>query len=290
MLFKGGVISSLNDPALSGYNFIGWTWNGQSTPVRSPSNITVSEDMVFTAHWQACTHNELYEITQYTPIIDGKLDSEYEDSRKVTLRDNGSQYAHGDIYFLWDSEALYFHITIYDSTPQYDNMLFEEPESLDIFLSLYNYDPSAEYIEARRADDIGDAQFRIMRTKDISDCTTVVDCGLKYKDGSHGGFGKWVYENTDLANPQKGSNYIVHYNDDEKLVVEGFIKWSPELKEVIGGGLVIGIGLQYNDDINDDDRRDRKIYNDNAGDNSMSMSGNRATCGTFVLDNGIIFD
>ena len=72
------------------------------------------------------------------------------------------------------------------------------------------------------------------------------------------------------------------------MVVEGFIKWSPELKETIKAGNIVGIGLSYNDDIDNDGICDAKIYNDNAGSDDMSMEENRATCGKFVL--GEIYD
>ena len=282
------ILGVTNIPTHGDRVFAGWTWEGQETPVYCPVIREISEPITLCANWTFGTgeHAEIYEIYKYTPTVDGLLDVQYRYSREVTLRDHGSEYATGNIFFLWDDDALYFYIIVKDPTPQSDyNGGAEEYQCIDIMMSIANFDPTAENIPGKLADDIGDAQFRIFNDNVISDCMTVVDNGIKYADGSHGGFGKWVYENTNMSDPASGSNYMVHSYDDGGFVAEGFIKWSPELKEsVIKDGLIIGIGLQYNDDIDDDGQRDRKIYSSNAGPDNMSMAGNRATCGKFVLE------
>ena len=241
-------------------------------------------------------HGELYEIEKFTPVIDGELDAEYQYSRVVNLRDNGDDYAKGEIYYLWDDDALYFHVTIHDSTPtDGENGIDHESDCIELLFSLYNYNTNTDTITAKQASDIGDSQFRVFRTKDLSDCETIVDNGIKYQDGSHGGFGKWVYDNTDWDNPINGSNYIIHSNDAEGYTFEGFVKWSPDLKgeteaypeATIKTGAIVGLGIQVNDDINNDSKRDLKCYAENSAPNEWSMSSNRATCGMFQLvDNG----
>ena len=283
-------IECIYSPTLEGKAFLGWTWDGQEEPIKDPSFTEITEPITLTAVWSfgEGTHAELYEIAKWTPVIDGKFDLEYFSSRVVNLRDYGDEYATGKMYLLWDENALYFYVEIHDVTPQSEYNTEAEDESLDIMLSIAHFDPASDNIPAKRADDIGDAQFKIMRTKDVSGCETLVDNGIKYKDGSHGGFGRWVYENTNQDDPRLGSNYMVHSNDDAGFTAEGFIKWSPELKEsVIKEGLIIGVGLQYNDDTDDNGTRDMKCYSENAGPNSMSMSGNRATCGKFILVDSI---
>lgn len=277
------------DATQEGKAFFGWTWEGQTTPVKNPSVSDITEPITLTANWGfgEGKHAEIYGIAKYTPLIDGMLDMQYEYSRKVSLRDYGPEYATGTAYFLWDDEALYFYITVSDPTPQGGSAIEVEYQSLDMMLSLARFDPTSDNIPAKLAEDIGDAQFRIYTNNWLSDCKTVVDSEIKYSDGSHGGFGKWVYDNTDWEHPKNGSSYMVHTFDDYGFTAEGFIKWSPELKEIMKEGYVIGIGLQYNDDINDDGKRDKRCYSENAGPDSMSMPGNRATCGKFVLEGSI---
>jgi hypothetical protein len=235
-------------------------------------------------------HGELYPIEKFTPVVDGELDAEYHYSRVVNLRDNGDEYAKGEIYYLWDDDALYFYVDIHDVTPtDGENGIDHESDCIEMLFSLYNYDTTTDTIKSKQPTDIGDSQFRVFRTKDLSDCETIVDNGIKYQDGSHGGFGKWVYDNTNWDNPIEGSNYIIHSNDDEGYYFEGFVKWSPELKEqTIKDGVIVGLGIQVNDDINGDSKRDLKCYAENSAPNEWSMSGNRATCGMFQLvDNGV---
>ena len=249
-------------------------------------------------------HGELYPIEKFTPVVDGELDAEYLYSRVVNLRDNGSDFATGEIYYLWDDNALYFYVDIHDVTPtDGENGIDHESDCIEMLFSLFQYDTTVDNIKAKQATDPGDAQFRVFRTKDLSECTTIVDNGIKYQDGSHGGFGKWVYDNTDWDNPINGSNYIIHSNDAEGYSFEGFVKWSPELKEgftvgegdaavtyeaTIKAGAIVGLGIQVNDDINNDSKRDLKCYAENSAPNEWSMSGNRATCGMFQLvDNGV---
>ena len=231
------------------------------------------------------THGELYPIEYYTPIIDGELDAAYKYSRVVHLRDNGDKYARGTIYFLWDDSALYFHVTILDSAMHMPDLAGNHGETIDMMFSLADFDTSATQIVPKRADDFGDAQFRVFSNKVISRCTTLVDNGINYSLGDYGGFGKWVWENTNMDDPESGSNYIVHNVTENGFTFEGFVKWSPELLESdsINNGSIIGIGIQYDDDINDDGQRDLKCYNENAAPNNWSMSGNRATCGKFIL-------
>jgi hypothetical protein len=97
-----------------------------------------------------------------------------------------------------------------------------------------------------------------------------------------------VFENTDTSDPQSGSNYVVYVpNGEDGFVVEGFIKWSDEIKaSVIRDELIIGIGVQYADDIDADGQIDKMCRLDNAGPYDMSMTDNRASCGKFRLEDG----
>lgn len=284
-----GATLELSKPSKTAYDFVGWTWKGQDVPQKEVS-MTVTGDISFTAHWVADSseidplYYEIYEIEKYTPKIDGELDAQYAYSRVVNLRNNGPSFAKGQIYYLWDDEAIYFYVEIHDTTPTDPHGIDQDSDCIDMLFSLYDFDVNADFIEAKRADDIGDAQFRVFRTKAISPCTTVVDNGILYPDGSHGGFGKWVFENTDFEDPQKGSNYILHWTDDGVgYGFEGFIKWSPALLEVIEEGLIIGLGVQVNDDNNNDGDREMKCYNENAGPNNWSMTSDRSTCGKFRM-------
>lgn len=236
-------------------------------------------------------HAEIYPIEKYTPVIDGELDPQYAYSRVVNLRDNGPEFATGQIYFLWDDTRLYFYVDIKDSTPSDpDKGIDHETDCIELNVSLYNFDITADNIKAKQASDIGDSQFRVFRTKQISACTTVVDNGIQYHDGSHGGFGQWTFENTNYSNPAGSSNWIIHWTDDEVgYGFEGFVQWSPALltdaEHPIVEDVIIGIGIQVNDDNNGDNKREMKCYNENAAPNDWSMSGNRATCGKFQLVN-----
>jgi hypothetical protein len=240
---------------------------------------------------------KIYKIAKFTPKIDGELDPEYLYSDVVNLRDNGPEFATGKIYYLWDDTAMYFHVTINDTTPSNPDLgIDHECDSIELLFSLYNFDINATNIKAKQPTDIGDSQFRVFRDKVISQCTTIVDNGITYADGSHGGFGKWVFDNTNWDDPAKGSNYIIHWSANDKgYGFEGFVKFSPELlndkDHPIKTDVIVGLGIQVNDDNNGDNKREMKCYNENAGANSMSMSGNRATCGKFQLvDVGISQD
>ena len=234
---------------------------------------------------------KIYNIAKATPKIDGDLDPEYAYSDVVNLRDNGPEFATGKIYYLWDDTAIYFHVTINDTTPSNPELgIDHECDSIELLFSLYNFDITATNIKSKQANDIGDAQFRVFRDKVLSQCTTIVDNGITYGDGSHGGFGKWVWDNTKMDAPETGSNYIIHWSENSKgYGFEGFVKFSPALltdkDHPIKEGVIVGLGIQVNDDNNGDNKRDMKCYNENAGANSMSMSGNRATCGKFKLVN-----
>ena len=238
-------------------------------------------------------HAEIYPIEKFTPVIDGVRDAEYQYSREVVLRDNGPEFAKGSIYYLWDDDALYFYVDIKDSTlPDGDTAINHESDCIEMLFSVHDYNPFLETITSKQAADIGDSQFRVMRTTDLSDCKNLVDTDVKYADGSHGGFGKWVYDNTnweDLDDRESNASFIIHTNTDEGYFFEGYVRWSPELKEAgdIQKNSIIGLGIQVNDDINGDSVRDKKCYADNSGPNEMSMSQNRATCGVFrLVDNG----
>ena len=240
-------------------------------------------------------HAEIYPIEKYTPVIDGELDPQYQYSRVVNLRDNGPDFATGKIYYLWDDTRLYFFVEINDTTPSNPDLgVSHESDCIEMLFSVYNFDITADNIKAKQPGDIGDSQFRVFRDKRISACESITDNGITYLDGSHGGFGKWVfdvdYENTN--DPRYGASYIIHWSDNAiGYGFEGFVKWSPELlydeAHPIEKDLIIGLGIQVNDDNNGDNVRDKKCYSENAGPNDWSMSGNRATCGKFQLvDNG----
>jgi len=238
-------------------------------------------------------HAEIYNIEKYTPIIDGVLDPEYKYSREVKLRDNGPDFASGSIYFLWDDTRIYFYVDIKDSTPSDpEKGIDHETDCIEMNFSAYNFDITADNIKAKQPTDIGDSQFRVFRDKTISACETMIDNGITYFDGSHGGFGKWVYDNNNETDPRYGSSYIIHWTDNSiGYGFEGFIKWSPDLlfdeQHPIVKDVIIGIGIQVNDDNDGDNEREMKCYNENAAPNDWSMSGNRATCGKFKLvDNG----
>ena len=259
-------------------------------------------------------HGVLYEIEKFTPVIDGELDPEYLYSKEVTLKDNGPDFAQASIYYLWDDNALYFHVRVYDKTPDDgEGAIDHNSDCIEMLFSLFNYDTTTDMIKSKQPTDPGDAQFRVFRTKDLSYGETIVDNGIKYQDGSHGGFGKWVYDNTDIEDhdPVNDATHIIHTNDDDGYYFEGFVKWSPDLKNgftdgegnavpaTIKTGAIIGLGIQVNDDINADSVRDLKCYGNNCGpaptpedpNGGWSMSGNRATCGMFQLvDNGITVD
>lgn len=231
---------------------------------------------------------KIYQIAKFTPKVDGELDPEYNYSDVVNLRDNGEEFAKGQIYYLWDDEKLYFHVNIQDTTPSNPDLaISHEADCIELLFSLYNFDVNATNIPAKRADDIGDAQFRVFRDKVISKCTNIVDNGITYADGSHGGFGKWVYDNTaDLqAGTPDDASYIIHWSDNAiGYGFEGFVRWSPALLEsTIKANVVVGLGIQVNDDNNGDNKREMKCYAENSAPNSWSMSGNRATCGKFQL-------
>ena len=249
------------------------------------STLPLPDDVTVGEVYGEGLHGEIYPIAKHTPTIDGKIDREYGYSRVVNIRDNGEEYAKGRIYYLWDDEALYFFVAIYDSTPPDPDIgIDHNSDCVEMLFSLYNFDYNTDTIKAKQADDPGDAHLRVFRTKDISDCTTLVDNGLKYQGGAHGGFGRWVYDNTDWEDPQLGSNYIIHSDDADGYYFEGFVKWSPEIKDYVAKhGTIIGLGIQVNDDIDRDNNRDIKCYNENGGPNDWSMSGNRATCGKFML-------
>ena len=238
---------------------------------------------------------KIYTIAKFTPKVDGELDPEYNYSDVVNLRDNGDEFAKGQIYYLWDDEKLYFFVNIQDTTPSNPELaISHEADCIEMLFSLYNFDVNATNIPSKRPDDIGDAQFRVFRDKVISKCTNIVDNGITYADGSHGGFGKWVYENTaDLqAGTVNDASYIIHWSDNSKgYGFEGFVRWSDDLlgkteaypEATIKDDVVVGLGIQVNDDNNGDNKREMKCYAENSGPNSWSMSGNRATCGKFRL-------
>ena len=234
---------------------------------------------------------KIYTIAKFTPVVDGKLDAEYAYSDVVNLRDNGEEFAKGQIYYLWDDEKLYFHVNIQDTTPSNPELgIDHQCDSIEMLFSLYNFDIEATNIPSKQPNDIGDSQFRVFRDKVVSQCTNLIDNGITYMDGSHGGFGKWVYDNTpDIqAGTPNDPSYIIHWSDNEiGYGFEGFVRWSPALLNdpdyPIKEDVIIGLGIQVNDDNDGDNEREMKCYNENAGANSMSMSGNRATCGKFQL-------
>ena len=235
-------------------------------------------------------HSTIYDIVKFTPVVDGVRDAEYGYSSEVTLRDQGDEFASGSIYYLWDDEKLYFSVEVYDATPTPSELVVDHNgDCIEMLFSLYNYDITATNIKSKQMTDIGDAQFRVMRDKEISACTTVVDNGLDYE--KHGGYGKYIFDNTNNDDPASGSNYIVHTSDENGYYFEGFVVWGDELQNSeypIGEGSIIGLGIQVNDDNNYDNKRDKKVYGANCGPDDMSMSGNRATCAAYkLIDTGL---
>jgi len=83
---KTGTIT-INNPSKANYSFLGWTWNGQTTPVPNLSfNSTDKENKVFTANWQQLPSYNLESGGTFsthipstaTKVIFGKL-SDYPD-------------------------------------------------------------------------------------------------------------------------------------------------------------------------------------------------------------------
>lgn len=291
---KGEKVIPPKDPQKEDYRFLGWTREGEKFPQINISNVSVTSDITFVANWYYAPedhHKRIYDIVKFTPLVDGIRDPEYAYSTEVTLRDYGEEYATGSIYFLWDDERLYFSIEIYDKTPSVDTPISSSADCIDMLFSFYNYDINATDIPAKQMSDIGDAQFRVMSNDEISACTTLVDNGLDYE--KHGGYGKYIHDNTNWDDPSKGSNYIVHSYDENGYYFEGFVEWGDELQSSdypIGEKSIIGIGIQVNDDINNDGVRDKRIYSFNSGSDDMSMTGNRATCGRFELVDPFIYN
>ena len=225
-------------------------------------------------------HEKVYEIAYGTPVLDMKLDDCYKKSTLVTFNTEMGD-ANGEVYYCWDETALYFHVTINDKTPcpkTAAGVLSNtyNTDSLEMITSLYKFDPKATKLPAKVLEDIGDAQFRIYRTKVNYSCEDLVTNDLS--PTGVGGF----YADT-MVND--GSKVVHNGGTDDGYMCEGYVKWSDELQKSdapLGEGSIIGLGLQINDDANDDGKRDKKIYNINANA-SGSMSSDRATCGAFKL-------
>lgn len=223
-------------------------------------------------------HSQIYEIAYGTPEMDLVLDDCYKSSTEVTFNPDMGD-AGGQVYFTWDEEKLYFYVHIDDKTPcttTAATVVDHNTDSIEFLVSLYNFDPNADKITAKDIADIGDAQFRIFRTKEAFECTDLVTNNLDYN--AHGGFGFYTWA--------EETSYIVHDGGTEDgYTFEGYFKWGEELQtsdHPIGEGSIIGLGFQINDDTNDDGVRDAKIYNLNANP-AGSMSTDRSTCGKFEL-------
>lgn len=223
-------------------------------------------------------HSQVYEIAYGTPEIDLVLDDCYKNSTEVTFNPDMGD-AGGSAYFAWDEEKLYFYVHVEDKTPcttTAATVVDHNTDSIEFIVSLYGFDPSADSIKAKDILDIGDAQFRIFRTKEAYECKDLVTNNLDYN--AHGGFGFYTWA--------EESSYIVHDGGTEDgYTFEGYFNWGEELQtsdKPLGEGSVIGIGFQINDDTNDDGVRDAKIYNINANATG-SMSTDRSTCGAFML-------
>lgn len=223
-------------------------------------------------------HDQVYEIAYGTPTIDLELDDCYMASTEVTFNTEMGD-ANGSVYMTWDEEKLYFYIEIDDKTPCTKTAATvgdHNTDSIDIMTSLYGFDPDAETIPAKVAEDIGDAQFRVFRTNQIHENKDLTTNGLASE--AHGGFGVYIADN--------GGSYILHNGGtDAGYIFEGYFVWGEELQssdKPIEAGSIIGLGFQINDDANDDGTRENKIYSLNA-DASKSMTTERATLGAFEL-------
>jgi hypothetical protein len=225
-------------------------------------------------------HAKTYEIAYGTPVLDMKLDDCYKKSTLVTFN-TAMGDANGEVYYCWDETALYFHVTINDKTPCTNSEKgvtanTYNTDSLEMITALYKFDPKAEKLPAKVLEDIGDAQFRIYRTKANYPCEDLVTNDLS--PATVGGFYASTFTND-------GSKVVHNGGTDDGYMFEGYVKWSDELQKSdapLGEGSIIGLGLQINDDTNDDGKRDKKIYNLNANEKG-SMSSDRATCGAFKL-------
>lgn len=223
-------------------------------------------------------HSKIYDIAYGTPAMDLVLDDCYKESTEVTFNPDMGD-AGGSAYFAWDEEKLYFYVRIDDKTPCTNTaatVVDHNTDSIEFLTSLYNFDPNADTIPSKDISDIGDAQFRVFRTKEAYECADLVTNNLDYT--AHGGFGLYTWtENT---------SFIVHDGGTaDGYTFEGYVMWGEELQtsdKPLGEGSVIGLGFQINDDTNDDGTRDAKIYNINANA-AGSMSGDRTTCGKFQL-------
>lgn len=228
--------------------------------------------------YAADRHSEVFEIAYGTPEMDLVLDDCYKNSTEVTFNTDMGD-ANGSVYFTWDEKNLYFYVHIDDSTPCTEsakNGTDHNTDSIEICTSFYGFDPTADSLTAKDVNDIGDAQFRVFRTKEFYDNTDLTTNGL---DSMYcGGYAFY----TDLEE----SSFVIHDGGTETgYTFEGYVAWGEELQtsdKPIGEGSVIGIGLQINDDTNDDGARDKKIYSINS-DPTKSMSTDRATCGAFQL-------
>lgn len=228
--------------------------------------------------YAADRHSEVFEIAYGTPEMDLVLDDCYKNSTEVTFNTDMGD-ANGSVYFTWDEKNLYFYVHIDDSTPCTEsakNGTDHNTDSIEICTSFYGFDPTADSLPAKDVNDIGDAQFRIFRTKEFYDNTDLTTNGL---DSMYcGGYAFY----TDLEE----SSFVIHDGGTETgYTFEGYVAWGEELQtsdKPIGEGSIIGIGLQINDDTNDDGARDKKIYSINS-DPTKSMSTERATCGAFQL-------
>ncbi len=227
----------------------------------------------------------IFDIAYGTPEIDLELDACYLESTKVTFNSDMGD-AGGFAYFAWDYDKLYFFVQVDDSTPCPKNaasVTNHQTDSIELITSLYTYSTDATEIASQVMSDIGDAHFRILRTNERVENSDLTSHGLDYN--AHGGFGLYTWKNS--------SSYVLHNGGTDKgYAFEGYFEWSPELLESdkpIDEGSVIGLGLQINDDTNDDGTRDKKIYSINANPET-SMTSNRATLGAFKLAAPVIVD
>ena len=169
-------------------------------------------------------HDQVYEIAYGTPTIDLELDDCYMASTEVTFNTEMGD-ANGSVYMTWDEEKLYFYVEIDDKTPCTKTAATvgdHNTDSIDIMTFLYGFDPSAETIPAKVEEDIGDAQFRVFRTKEMIENKDLTNNGTAFS--SVGGFGLYITEHADAS-------YIVHDGGTaDGYVFEGYFKWGDELQ------------------------------------------------------------